>query len=331
MIAAMERRAFITLLGGTAMWPLAAGAQQSPSRPLIGVISPLSSDGAARNINAFRSGLRDLGYEEGRNIMIEFRYAEGVVARLPDLATELVARKPAVIVAGSVPAAMAAHNATRAIPLVVSVSEDPVALGLAASLARPGGNVTGFSIEGDETLNGKRLQLLKDAVPTLSRVGIILNPDDAGDAAKLKTFPSAARALSVTISVLEVRSPADLDNAFAVALNEGLHGLYVSESPWFNSRRVEIVGMAARSRLPAVYGFREFTVAGGLMSFATSLPDVYRRKAGLVDKILKGESASDLPFERPTKFELVVNLKTAKALGLTISEPFLLTADEVIE
>src|ERR1700756_5185785 len=224
MIAAMERRAFITLLGGTAMWPLAAGAQQSPSRPLIGVISPLSSDGAARNINAFRSGLRDLGYEEGRNIMIEFRYAEGVVARLPDLATELVARKPAVIVAGSVPAAMAAHNATRAIPLVVSVSEDPVALGLAANLARPGGNVTGFSIEGDETLNGKRLQLLKDAVPTLSRVGIILNPDDAGDAAKLKTFPSAARALSVTISVLEVRSPADLDNAFAVALNEGLHG-----------------------------------------------------------------------------------------------------------
>src|SRR5262249_49799381 len=159
-------------------------------------------------------------------------------------------------------------------------------LGLAVSLARLGGNVTGFSIEGDETLNGKRLELLKDAVPGVSRVGIILNPDDAGDAAKLKTFPSAARALSVTIRVLEVRSEADLDNVFGVALNGGLQGFFVSESPWFNGRRGEIVEGAARSRLPTVYGFREFAVAGGLMSFATSLPDVYRRKAGLVEKIL---------------------------------------------
>jgi putative ABC transport system substrate-binding protein len=327
----MRRREFIPLLGGAAAWPIVARAQQSPARPLIGVLSPQSPATAAHNIEALRQGLRDLGYVEGRNIAIELRYAEGTLGHLPDLVAELVALKPAVIIAASTPAALAARNATRTIPILTSSVQDPMALGLAVSMARPGGNVTGFWVEGDESLIGKRLELLKDAMPGISRLGVIVDPGDASDIITVKALPAAARTLGLELRVIEVRSAAEFEAVFAAAAREGLQGLYISQTPFFFEHRTVVAAMAARARLPAVDGYREFAVAGGLISYAASLPDFYRRFAALVDKILKGANPADLPIERPTKFELVVNLKTAKALGLTIPESFLLRADELIE
>jgi putative tryptophan/tyrosine transport system substrate-binding protein len=327
----VNRREFMTLLAGAAAWPLAARAQQPAGVPLVGLLSPLSASAAARNIAAFRQGMRDLGYLEGRNVAFALSFADGQLARLPVLANELVSLNPAVIVVGSPAAVREVHKATRTIPIVMNSSQDPMALGVAASMARPGGNVTGSWSEGDEALIAKRLELLKLAAPGISRVGVIVNPDDAGDAKPLDALPAAARALGLVVRVLEVRTPAEIEPAFATAAREGLHGLHVSQVPLFNTRPAEVTALAARTRLPAIYGFRAFAVAGGLISFAASLPDIYRRFAGQVDRILKGASPGDLPIERPTRFELVVNLKTAKAMGLTIPEPFLLLADEVIE
>jgi putative ABC transport system substrate-binding protein len=330
----IARRAFITLLGGAALvmaCPLPLRAQQPQGRPLIGVLSPISAALAARNMEALRQGLRELGYVEGRNIAFEFRYAEGELARLPTLAAELVALQPAVIIAGSAPAALAAREATRAIPIVIASVQDPMALGLAASMARPGGNVTGIWSEGDDSLIGKRLELFKDAVAGASRLAVFVDPADASDVSTVKAVPAAARALRLDLRVIEVLSASDFEAAFAAAAREGAQGLYVSQNPFFFARRAEIAAMALRARLPAVDGYREFAVAGGLLSYAASLPDFYRRFGAFVDKILKGANAGDLPIERATKFELVVNLKTAKALGLTIPESFLLRADEVIE
>jgi putative ABC transport system substrate-binding protein len=331
MSTKLQRRKLITLLGGAAAWPLAARAQQPTGQPLVGLLSPLSATAAGRNTAAFRQGMRDLGYLEGRNVAFALRFAEGDVTRLPVLAHELVNLKPAVIVVGSPAAVREVHKATRTIPIVMNVSADPMALGLAVSMARPGGNVTGSWSEGDEALIGKRLELLKHASPGISRIGVMVNPDDAGDARPLDALPAAARALGLTVRVLEVRTAAEFEPAFAAAAREGLEGLHVSQTPLFNSRRAEVTALAARARLPAIYGFREFAVAGGLISYATSLPDMYRSFASQVDKILKGANPGDLPIERPTKFELVVNLKTAKTMGLTIPEPFLLLADELIE
>jgi putative tryptophan/tyrosine transport system substrate-binding protein len=327
----MRRREFMALAGSAAaVWPLAARAQQPQGRPLIGVLSPISAALAARNMEALRQGLRELGYVEGRNIGFEFRYAEGDLARLPALAAELVALQPAVIIAGSAPGALAAREATRVIPIVIASVQDPMALGLAASMARPGGNLTGVWSEGDDSLIGKRLELFKDAVPGASRLAVFVDPTDASDVSTVKAVPAAARALGLDLRVVEVRS-ADFEAPFAAAAREGAQGLYVSQNPFFFARRAEIAAMALRARLPAVDGYREFAVAGGLISYAASLPDFYRRFGAFVDKILKGANAGDLPIERATKFELVVNLKTAKALGLTIPESFLLRADEVIE
>jgi putative tryptophan/tyrosine transport system substrate-binding protein len=327
----MRRREFMALAGSAAaVWPLAARAQQPQGRPLIGVLSPISAALAARNMEALRQGLRELGYVEGRNIGFEFRYAEGDLARLPALAAELVALQPAVIIAGSAPGAFAAREATRVIPIVIASVQDPMALGLAASMARPGGNLTGVWSEGDDSLIGKRLELFKDAVPGASRLAVFVDPTDASDVSTVKAVPAAARALGLDLRVVEVRS-ADFEAPFAAAAREGAQGLYVSQNPFFFARRAEIAAMALRARLPAVDGYREFAVAGGLISYAASLPDFYRRFGVFVDKILKGANAGDLPIERATKFELVVNLKTAKALGLTIPESFLLRADEVIE
>jgi putative ABC transport system substrate-binding protein len=326
----MTRREFITLLGGAAVaWPLAARAQPTSSHPLIGVLSPLSSASAA-HLQAFRAGLRELGYVEGRNITIELRFAEGVIERLPELAAELVALKPAVIVAGSPPAALAARNVTRTIPIVINSSENPVVLGLAASLARPGGNITGFWWD-DEGLTGKRFELLKEVVPGTTRVGIILNPNDASDNNVLESLPALTRALDLTVRVLEVRTQTEFESAFMTATREDLQALQISLAPMFFSHRAMLATLAANARLPAVYGMREFAMAGGLMSYGASLPDIYRRLAGFADKILKGTGPADLPIQRPVKFELVINLKTAKALGLAISESLLLRADEVIE
>ena len=228
----MNRRHFIALVGGAATWPLAAQAQQSPVLPLIGILSALSSATAARNIDAFRAGLRDLGYVEGRNLKVELRFADGVNERLPDLAAELVALKPAVIIAGGPQAALAVHDVTHTIPIVTNSSENPVVLGLAASLARPGGNVTGFWFD-DEGLTGKRFEVLKEAVPGTTRVGIVLNPNDASDNNVLKSLPAVTRALGLTVRVLEVRTQSEFESAFMTATREDLQGLQISLAPHF--------------------------------------------------------------------------------------------------
>jgi putative ABC transport system substrate-binding protein len=255
----VKRREFITLLGGMAAaiaCPLPLSAQQPQGRPLIGVLSPISAALAARNMEALRQGLRALGYVEGRNIAFEFRYADGELARLPALAAELVALQPAVIIAGSAPGAIAARYATRAIPIVMASVQDPMALGLAASMARPGGNITGFWAEGDDSLIGKRLELFKDAVPGASRVAVFVDPTDASDVSTVKAVPLAARALALDLRVIEVRT-ADFDAAFAEATRKGAQGLYVSQNPFFFARRVEIAALAVRAsslrgRLPRI-------------------------------------------------------------------------------
>jgi putative tryptophan/tyrosine transport system substrate-binding protein len=330
----MQRREFITLLGGAAAAPIlssALGAQQAPGRPLIGILVPLSAATAARNIEALRAGLREFGYVEGRNVWFEFRYADGVPARLPALAAELVALKPAVIIAGSPPGIVAAQRATQTIPLIMFTTQDPVALGLVQSIARPGGNVTGLSMFGENALVGKRLELLKEVVPALERVGVMVNPGDPGDVTVLTLLPTAARSLGVTLKNYEARSTSDLDTAVSRALADGMQALFVNQNPFFLNRRAEVAALATRARLPAIYGYREFADAGGMMSYGSSLPAAYRQAARLVDKILKGADPAELPVEQAAKFELVVNLKTAKALGLKIPESFLLRADEVIE
>jgi putative ABC transport system substrate-binding protein len=327
----MRRREFISFLGGAAAaWPLAARGEQSGAGPLIGVLSPLSEGAAKRNIDAFRTGMRTAGYVEGQNIRMEIRFAEGAIARMPDLVAELVTLKPAVLVVGSPPAAVAAHNVTSTIPIVMNSSENPIALGLARSLARPGGNVTGFWWD-DEALTGKRFELLKEAVSGMTRVGIIVNPDDPTDIDALNSLPAITQGLGLTIRVIEVRAVTDIEPAFATAVREELHGLQIGLSPVFNSHRAILATLAANARLPTINGFREFATAGGLMSYAASLPDIYGRLAGVADKILKGARPGELPIERPTKFELVINLTTAKALGLTIPNSMQLLADEVIE
>jgi ABC-type uncharacterized transport system substrate-binding protein len=328
----MRRREFITLLGSAAAaWPLTARAQQ-PTMPLVGVMSPLSIATAARNIAALRNRLRELGYTEGHNINIEYRFGDGLAERFPVLVADLVALKSAVIVVGSTAGILAARKVTRTTPLIWFGSvDDPVALGLVESFARPGGNVTGFLLSNDASMVGKRLELLRDAVHGFSRVGAVLDPEYAAADGTLKALPSAARGLGLEARVYEVRSGAELEAAFAAAARDGMQALYVPEAPLFLTRRSEIATAAASVRLPAIYTFREFVQAGGLMSYGADLPALYQRAAGYVDKILKGAKPGELPLQSAEKFELAVNLKTAMALNLTISEAFLLRADEVLE
>jgi putative tryptophan/tyrosine transport system substrate-binding protein len=327
----MRRRDFITLLGGAvATWPLAARAQQQLVRPLIGVLSPLSAASAARNIAGFRSGLRDLGYLEGRNATLEIRYGDGAPERMAPLAQELVALKPDVLVAGARSGVLAAEAATRTIPIVAMTPDDPVALGLTQNIARPSGNITGTWFDYD-ALVSKRLEFLKLAVPALARVGVIVNPDDPTDALTIPRLPAATRALGVTLEQFELRDVNKLDAVTVGIRRAGVQALFVGDGPTLLSARAEITAMVARLRLPAMYGFREFADAGGLMSYGYNLPDAYRQAARLVVKILKGDRPSDLPFERPARYELIVNLKAAKAIGLTIPDSFVLLADEVIE
>jgi ABC-type uncharacterized transport system substrate-binding protein len=329
----MKRREFITtLLGGAAAaWPLAARAQQPARLPLIGLISPLTQAAAVRNVEQFRKGLRDLGYVEGRSVALELRFADGRPERLPEVAAALVTLKPDVILVGSSAGILAAHQVTQAIPLVMITLENPIALGLIKSIARPGTNITGTWLAGDEALVGKRLAMLKDLTPGAARVGAFLNPRDATDAPMFRLLPAAAGALGLDLRVFEVRDASEIEAAFSSAGRAGVQALFVSPTPLFLSNRQEIATTAARLRLPAVYGWREFAEAGGLASYGPNLPDIYRRSAGVVDKILKGANPADLPIEIPTRFDLVVNLKAAKAIGLTISDRFLLLADEVIE
>jgi putative tryptophan/tyrosine transport system substrate-binding protein len=327
----MRRRDFITLIGGVAAWPVVVRAQQPTGQPLIGVLSPLSQATATRNIEGLRAGLRELGYVEGRNIGLALRFADGSPERMPALATELVALKPDAIIAAPESSLAAVRGVTRTIPVITIWLQDPVLSGAADSIARPGQHVTGTWIAGDDALVGKRLELLKEAVPAASRVGVFVNPADLTDKTVINLLMTAGRALGSSVAVIEVRDAAGIESAFVAAAREGVQALFISQSPFFNTHRVEIAERAQRARLPAIYGFREFALAGGMMSYGPSLPAVYRRFATVVDKVLKGEKPGNLPIEVPTRFELIINLKAVKAIDLAVPETFLIRADEVIE
>jgi putative ABC transport system substrate-binding protein len=327
------RRAFIgTLAGGLLASPLAAEAQQAAKVPRIGYMAT-NLVVSAHLREAFLQGLRDLGYVEGRNVVIESRSAEGKLERLPALAAELVALKVDVIVAPSTPGALAAKRATGTIPIVFPAASDPVASGLVTSLARPGGNVTGLSNLNTD-LVGKCLELLKQAVPGVSRVAVLWHPGASGERADkdiLKAAEVAARALGVRLQFVEARSPADFERAFSDMARARAVALTVLPSVMFINERRRLVDLAAENRLPAVYNAREFVDAGGLMAYGPNFADMFRRAATYVDKILKGAKPGDLPVEQPTKFELVINLKTAKALRLTIPQSVLGRADAIIQ
>jgi len=328
----VNRRRFLgTLSAGLLVAPLAAGAQQAGKVYRIGYLTSGSPTNDPRLIEAFRQGLRELGWVEGQNIATEHRFAEGRFERLPDLAAELARPQVDIIVAVTTHAAAAAKNATGTIPIVGIALADPVGQGLIASLARPGGNVTGLSYSVDLKLFGKQLELLKEIVPNVRRVAILSNPANPFHAFAIRDVKGAARLLGMQLQLLEARSPAEFDGAFAAMAKERVAALVVVPDSMFQLHRAQLGDLAARSRLPAAYGVREYAEAGGLMSYGPSLPDLWRRAATFVGKILKGAKPADLPVEQPTKFELVINLKTAKALGLTIPRSLLLRADEVIE
>jgi putative ABC transport system substrate-binding protein len=322
-------RFLLTLLAFLAA-PFVAQAQQ-PSKVLrIGFLGTDSLAGTANRLEAFRQGLRDLGYVEGRNITIEYRWADGKVERFPDFAADLVGLKVDVIVATSTPGALAARNATRTTPIVFVTAADPMGSGLVDSVARPGGNVTGLSLLASE-ITAKQLQLLKEAVPKAVRVAVLSNPANAYTALLVKETEAAARSLAVRLQLLEVRGADAFDRAFSAVSRERSDALLVLADPAFVFHRTRIVEFANQNRLPAMYPHREYAEAGGLMAYGTELRDNYRRAATYVDKILKGAKAADLPVEQPTKFELVINVKAAKVLGLTIPQSLLLRADQVIE
>jgi len=311
-------------------WTGAVRAQATARARRIGLLSPFSPSDTALWNQAFRLGLRDLGWVEGKNISIEYRYAEGRDDRLPELAADLVRLKVEVIVASIYTDALAAQKATRAIPIVIAVASEPVASGLVESLARPSGNITGLSAMTSE-LVGKRLELLKEMVPRLSRVAVLWNPQSPSSTLNWKEIQLPARQLELQLHSLEVRSPNDFDTAFENATRARAGALFIAPDPIFVTNLKRIAGLAAKNRLPSIFHVSEFVDAGGLVTYGPDRADLFRRAATYVDKILKGAKPGDLPIEQPTKFELVINLKTAKALGITISQSILLQADRVIE
>ena len=330
----VERRVFLaTLAGGLLAGPLAAEGQQTGKVVYrVGFLSVGSASDARiqRWFGAFRDGLAERGYVVGKNVAIESRWAASKYQRLPALAAELVRLKPDVIVTFAVPAIRAAKDATSTIPIVMAVVVDPVATGLVASLARPGGNVTGLSIMAPE-LVGKQLEMLKEIVPKATLVAVLWNPDNPGNAPQLKAAEVTARALGLHLQPLEARRPREIDQAFAAMRRERAGAVVILADAMFVDRRTQIEDLTAAQHLPAVYGQAEQVRVGGLMAYGPSFPDSFRRAATYVDKILKGANPGDLPIEQPTKFELVINLKTAKALGLTIPPSLLQRADQVIE
>jgi putative tryptophan/tyrosine transport system substrate-binding protein len=335
----MRRREFLGALGTlgvAAAWPLAAAAQQATKIPQIGVLSlgrGDKSDASLETLDAFVSALRELGHTEGQNIAYDRRFADGDANKLSGLARELVERRVDAIVALGTPAARAANRATSVIPIIGIAMADPVGDELASSLARPGGNVTGTTFLGPELVS-KRLQLLKEIVPGLSRVVVLWDPHAYGErtmAGMLKEIEDAARSLGTKLKLVAAASPADLSNAFAAMATERADGLIVIPSPMLFSQYSRIVTFAADNRLPAMYVAREGVEIGGLVSYGVNLPNLSRATAVYLDKILNGAKPAELPVQQPTKFELVINLKTAGALGLTISRDFLLIVDEVIE
>jgi ABC-type uncharacterized transport system substrate-binding protein len=327
----MRRREFITLLGGVAVaWPIAARARQ-PAMPVVGYLGSTSLDGyVSDQVAAFRQGLNEAGFAEGQNVAIEFRWAEGQYDRLPTLAAEFVSRQVSVVLAGSLPTALAAKGATSTIPIVFVMGADPVKLGVVASLNRPGGNVTGIS-QYYGALGAKRLELLRELVPSASVIAIITNPKNPNAEDHLNDVQAAARAIGQQTDVFRASNESQIDAAFAGLVRRGDGALLVTDDPFFSVRRSQIAALAGRHAVPTIYYAREFATAGGLVSYGSRSGDNYHQAGTYVGRILKGEKPADLPVMQPTKFELVINLKTAKALGLDVPATLLATADEVIE
>jgi putative tryptophan/tyrosine transport system substrate-binding protein len=334
VIRRLSRRAFVSSLAALAASPAivfkpqSAYAQQPASPRRIGVLLVAISL-ESKEAQAFRQGLRDAGYAEGRDVVIEWRSANGDYARIPALATDLVQRKVDVIVVDSTPGAQAVKRATSTIPIVMAVVGDPVGSGIVANLAHPGGNVTGFSVLA-AALSAKRLQLLKETVPRLTRIAVLWNPDTRWHAKAVEELKAVAPSLSIKLSFVSVRTPEEFSPAFSAISRAHAQALYVLSDAQFVVHRRTLLKLASKARLPDIYGVRHFPDEGGLMSYGANYADHWRRSAGYVDKILKGAKPGDLPVEQSTKFELVVNLKTAKALGITIPQSILLQADEVI-
>jgi putative tryptophan/tyrosine transport system substrate-binding protein len=326
----MKRREFISLLGTAAAWPLAAWAQQ-PAMPVVGVLGGHTRAQWQPFVAAFHQGLKEVGYAEGENVSTEYRWAEGHYDRLPALATELVGHKVAVIAAiGGVNSALAAKAATSQIPVVFLTGRDPVELGFVKSLNRPGGNLTGVSMLNDE-LVGKRLELLRELVPNAATIAFLVNPNNRNHQAHVRALEAVAHAGGQQLIVLRAASDRDFETAFSTLVQRGVEGLVVAPDPFLDSQREGLVRLAMGHAVPAIFQWREFVQAGGLISYGMSLTDAHRQMGIYTGKILRGARPADLPVVQPAKFELFVNLKTAKALGLTVPTSILLRADEVIE
>jgi ABC-type uncharacterized transport system substrate-binding protein len=326
----LNKREFITFLSGAAAWPLAAGAQQ-PAMPVIGFLSGRSQDEASGDTAAFHQGLNEMGYVGGRNVVLEYRWAEGRKELLPDLAADLVRRQVAVLAAvGGNNSALAAKRATATIPIVFTSSADPIQVGLVASLSHPGGNVTGVSWF-DTELGPKQLQLLSELVPNATVAALMVNPQSPEVADQRETVQQGARALGWQLHVIAASSVSEIDAAFTAAKRQGANALMISSDPFLHSRRKQIVALAAHHAIPTISGGREWVAAGGLISYGNSIPDAYRRAGLQTGRLLRGVKPTDLPVDRSTKFELAINLTTAKALGLTVPDKLLVAADEVIE
>ena len=331
MIAPIKRREFITLLGGAAIaWPLAARAQRS-AMPVIGFLHSSSPEPNAAFVAAFRKGLSEAGFVEDQNVAIEFRWAAGKVDQLPDLAADLIRRQVAVIATpASTPAALAGKAATTTIPIVFATGGDPVALGLVRSLNRPGGNATGISFQTVELL-GKQLEMLRDVAPQSRRFAALVDPHYEYADAIVTSLRAGAGSLGVPIEILRATTVGEIDASFANLAQKPGSALLISSSPFFTGRRTQLATLAARYTIPAIYGVREFAENGGLMSYGPDFANIYQQAGIYTGRILKGEKPADLPVQRPTKFELVINLTTARAIGITVPDKLLALADEVIE
>jgi putative ABC transport system substrate-binding protein len=325
----LKRREFISLIGGATAWPLTARAQQ-PAMPVIGYLDPTTPDAGGDRLRVFRQGLKDVGYVEGENVAIVYRFAENQVDRLPELAAELV-RRQVTVIATFASGALPAKAATTTIPIVFNAAEDPVRLGLVASLARPGGNLTGVNFFSNE-LAAKRLELLHELAPAATRVAVLVNPAFPGNAeAPLRDLEAAAPARGLQIQVLNASTSGEINAAFAALVRERLDALFVGPDPFFARRRAQLVNLASRHAVPATYSRREFVEAGGLMSYGSNLLDAWHQFGVYTGRILKGAKPGDLPVVQASKFELVINAETARMLGLTVPPSLLVAADEVIE